>query len=221
MDEDKLSGRKRKLTSMIEPLQQKFVDYVVPRIPKQIETYHLTLMTLPLSLMAIMFGYMARVDPRWIWGISMCVVVQYVTDILDGAVGRYRNTGLVKWGFFMDHMMDFVFAYSVLGSYIVAYSLSKEFFILATLVLSGFFVHEFLKFIVLKEFNTSGHNGFGPSEVRLGVVLMNLLLPFLSERVVVTFFSWGLVGFIVAFVLMVIWTQYRAWKADMSLRSKK
>jgi phosphatidylglycerophosphate synthase len=30
------------------------------------------------------------------------IVFQYITDLLDGEIGRKRNTGLIKWGFYMD-----------------------------------------------------------------------------------------------------------------------
>jgi phosphatidylglycerophosphate synthase len=215
---DTISGRKRKLTSFFQPLEQTMIRWAVPRVPKWFETYHLTLMTIPLSLLVIFFGYLARTNHIWIIGVSLCVILQYITDALDGAVGRYRDTGLVKWGFFMDHMTDFVFAHSVLASYILAYSFSKEFYIVASLMVSGFFVMEFLKLILLQEFSISGYNGIGPSELRVMIIISNLLLPVIPEQIVVLLMNIVMVLGAMTLLYLVAITQKRLWKADMRER---
>ena len=35
------------------------------------------------------------------------------TDSFDGALGRRRDTGIPKWGYYMDHLLDFVFMWCV------------------------------------------------------------------------------------------------------------
>jgi hypothetical protein len=43
--------------------------------------------------------------------------MQYVTDHYDGKIGKYRNTGLVRWGYYMDHLLDYVFLCSIIIGY--------------------------------------------------------------------------------------------------------
>jgi hypothetical protein len=44
---------------------------------------------------------------------SVMVFGQWFTDSLDGSLGKYRKQGLVKWGFFADHILDLAAANSV------------------------------------------------------------------------------------------------------------
>ena len=97
--------------SILGPLEKKFVARWVNRVPFWLETHHLTLLTIPWTSLVIASAWQVREseDIRWFWGVSLAIVLQYLTDLFDGAVGRSRNTGLVKWGFYMDHFLDFVF----------------------------------------------------------------------------------------------------------------
>lgn len=79
--------------------ENKFRRYVVPKIPCFLETYHLTFSTILWSMLIILFGYLGSRNILWLLAFSFAILMQWVTDVLDGAVGRYRNTGLVKWGF--------------------------------------------------------------------------------------------------------------------------
>jgi len=90
---------------------------LVPRVPPWCETHHLTMTTILWSAGVIAFSSLATGDIRWLWGASACIALQYVTDLLDGAVGRARDTGLILWGYYMDHLLDFVFLCSIVVGY--------------------------------------------------------------------------------------------------------
>src|SRR5215204_1639119 len=83
--------------SLFSPWERRFVARYVTRVPKFLETYHLTLLTIVWSLAILFFGWLARENIQWLWMVSLMIVFQYITDLFDGAVGRHRNTGLVKW----------------------------------------------------------------------------------------------------------------------------
>ena len=91
----------------------------VNRVPFWLETHHLTLLTIPWTGLVIASAWQVREsgDIRWFWGVSLAIVLQYLTDLFDGAVGRTRNTGLVKWGFYMDHFLDYVFQCGLIIGY--------------------------------------------------------------------------------------------------------
>jgi len=75
------------------------LDFLLPHVPVWLETYHLTLMTILRSGLAILSGYLAHIteDNNWLWLLFIVMVLQYFSDLLDGSVGRSRNTGLVLW----------------------------------------------------------------------------------------------------------------------------
>jgi len=56
---------------------------LVPRVPSWCETHHLTLTTLLWSAGVVGFSALAAGDVRWLWGASVCIALQYVTDLLD------------------------------------------------------------------------------------------------------------------------------------------
>jgi len=50
-------------------MERTIKQWVIPRIPTYIQTYHLTLLTLLWSLLALVFGHLAAQNISWLWGI--------------------------------------------------------------------------------------------------------------------------------------------------------
>ena len=50
-----------------------------------------------LIALIILGGYLATENIAYLWIMSLGVMGQYITDRLDGEVGRAHNTGLIKW----------------------------------------------------------------------------------------------------------------------------
>ena len=100
MHKEQFGGDKKVGKSILHKPERKLVGWLLPRVPKKIETYHLTLMTIPISIFIIIFSYLSIYDIRWLWGASLMIAFQWITDSLDGAVGRKRNTGLIKCGYY-------------------------------------------------------------------------------------------------------------------------
>lgn len=86
------------------------------------------------------------------------VFLQWFTDTLDGALGKYRNFGTRRWGFYMDHLFDYFFLAAMVMGYMFVFDVETLpllflFFVLA----AGFMVSVFyilarlntLKFIIL------------------------------------------------------------------------
>ena len=55
-------------------------------------------------------GYLAgrSGNLHWLWLSSLMIALQWFTDAFD-AIGRHKNTGLVKWGFLYGSSADYVF----------------------------------------------------------------------------------------------------------------
>src|SRR5688572_5300468 len=117
MQREQLALATKSSTSLLSPLERRLAGLVVPRIPGWLGTQHLTLMTLLWCAGLGLFGWLAAGDLRWLWGSSAMIAFQWVTDFFDGKVGKHRGTGLVKWGFYMDHLLDYAFLCAVVGAY--------------------------------------------------------------------------------------------------------
>src|SRR3989344_877879 len=127
----KFSGHLKVGKWFLQGAENRLTRFLVPFIPQFIETYHLTLMTLLWSLGVILSGYLAQSDIRWLWLSSLCIFLQYITDLLDGAVGRERGTGLIKWGYFMDHFLDYIFFTALVMSYAFIFPIATLFILMA------------------------------------------------------------------------------------------
>ncbi len=201
--------------SLLGSLEKRFIAWAAPRVPQSIRSHHLTLATIPISIGVVACGYLAAADERWLWGSSVLIIAQWLTDSLDGAVGRLRKEGLVSWGYYMDHFLDYVFLVAVLTSYMLL--LPEQYVALQFLVLAifaAYMVHSFLAFGATNEFRIV-HMGVGPTEVRLVFVLVNTLLAIFGK----THLSWSLpfvLGFSIFGLLVVVYRTQRAiWQLDM------
>jgi len=156
-----LSGELRMLNSMVEPYQVRFVKWALPRIPKFIETYHLTLLTILFSLLMV-FAAKNMVGNRYFLLISAVLIfLQYLSDILDGALGRFRDTGLVRWGFYMDHFLDYFFSISTVVSYAIYYQIGLDMTMIVLLfhiILFSFVVFKTQKSFWIQDMLTKKNN---------------------------------------------------------------
>jgi phosphatidylglycerophosphate synthase len=202
-------------SSLLSPLERRLARRVLPHIPAWLETYHLTLMTLAWSAGLVLFGYMARADLRWLWASSLMVVMHYLTDFFDGKVGKFRGTGLVRWGFYMDHLLDFFFLCAVLAGYsflLPAASHMNLFFVLA--VFGGYVVNSFLAFTASGRFHIS-HMKLGPTEFRISLVIINTLLVLYGTRRMAKALPYVAACGLALLCVVVYRTQRELWRRDM------
>ena len=130
--------------NIIEPILNSFKSYVVPKLPSYITTYNLTLISLLWSSLILFAGFKSIKNIKWFYLIILCVFFHIITDILDGAVGRYRNTGAIKWGYFMDHTMDIVLFNSVFLALFIRLPKYRFFIFLISLLIAQMFFTSFL-----------------------------------------------------------------------------
>ncbi|MFH2035834.1 MAG: CDP-alcohol phosphatidyltransferase family protein [Candidatus Zixiibacteriota bacterium] len=158
--------------SVLWKLEQKWIAWAVPKVPNFLNGRNLTWATALWAVLMILFGYLTRYNKHWIWGVSAAIVAQYITDSLDGAVGRYRNSGWVNWGHYVDHLLDFIFLCSV----VISYALILPDQILMLLILLALFgshyASTFLHFSFSHKFRMAA-SGIGMNELKIGLIIMN------------------------------------------------
>lgn len=187
--------------------------FLLPRVPAWLQTYHLTMLTFVWIFGVFFSFYFGKDNFIFLFGVSVFVIFQYLTDLLDGAVGRYRNTGLIKWGYYADHFLDFFFMSSIIFGYGLVLGFSAWIFLLEV-IMAGAMVHTFL-LVSANEFFNISFLKIGPTESRLffivfhaffavfGIYKLNLILPYLVT--------------ISALVLLIAFlkSQEELWKQDM------
>ena len=217
----KFTGDKKEGTFFLKNFEKKLVEKVVPKVPKWIGTHHLTYTTILWSALIILFSYFAQWDINWLWWVSLVIFCQWFTDLLDGAVGRYRKTGLIKWGYYMDHFLDYVFLCSIMigYSFIVPQKyIYLSFFIFAVFV--AFMINSFLEFSVTNKFRVSYYN-IGPTEVRMVFVTVNALICIFGKVYIEKVLPYVLIGSVIGLFFVVYKIQKNLWKLDMKNKGDK
>jgi len=207
-------GDKKKGQSILGPIERRFIDWAVPKLPRWMRSWQLTLTTIVWSAGMIGFGRLAADNRQWLWAMSAMVIGQWLTDSFDGTLGRTRGEGLVKWGYFMDHFLDTIFA----GSVVIAYAFLAPggtgfLFSLLLLVTMAMMAMSFLSFAATNEFQIA-HYGIGPTEIRIGYIILNTVVFFTGNEV----FWWGvpvvLALNVVTLVALVWQTHKKLWAID-------
>ncbi|HEY2962607.1 MAG TPA: CDP-alcohol phosphatidyltransferase family protein [Pyrinomonadaceae bacterium] len=218
IETQQFAGATKSNNSFLTPFERWLAPVVLPRIPAWLETYHLTMLTLLWSALILLFSYWAATDLRWLWGVSAMVFMQYVTDHYDGKVGKYRGTGLLRWGYYMDHLLDYFWLCSIIVGYAFILPERSRYQILIMLVLfSGYEVSTFLAFAATDRFKIS-YLRFGPTEFRVAVILINALLVQYGTRQMVNGLKYVNIGAAVGLVLMIYRTHKAIWALDMKHR---
>lgn len=213
--EETFGGDKKIGTSLLSRPEKRFVNWAVPKIPTWIQSQHLTLATIPISACIVLSSYLAKFEIQWLWLTSVSIAFQWLTDSLDGAVGRARNTGLVRWGYYMDHFLDYVFLCSILIGYSILLPDRFQFlhfFVLA--IFGAFMVNSFLAFAATNEFQVT-HGGIGPTEVRIVFIVINTLLIIFGKTYLAPSLPYVLFLSILGLTIVVYRTQRHLWQKDM------
>ncbi len=221
MQNQQFAGASKTNTSFLSPLERRLAPVVIPRIPAWLETHHLTMLTLVWSLLILLFGFLAAGNIRWLWLVSLMIFFQYVTDHYDGKVGKYRNTGLLRWGYYMDHLLDYFFLCSVIIGYAFILPERSRYQLLLMLAVFGAYdFSTFLAFAATDRLKIS-YLKFGPTEFRLALIVINVLLILFGTRYMISGLKYVNAGAVVGLCILVYSTQKKVWQLDMEEKQRR
>ena len=219
MDRHKFDGDKKlPMKTLLAGYERKFVDANLARFPPWLQGYHLTLMTIPWSGGLIAFGYLAasRDNLNWLWLSSLMLFLQWFTDCFDGALGRYRDTGIPKWGFYMDHFLDYVFMSSVLVGYsFLLEGLNKQIVYFLIPIFGCFMASSFLAFGATGQFKIT-YLRTGPSEMRICFIILNCLLTWFGTMWIEKILLYIFISSVLFLCVVIYRTQKYIWNIDMA-----
>ncbi|MBN1974276.1 MAG: hypothetical protein JW787_11595 [Sedimentisphaerales bacterium] len=217
MDKKVFGGDKKlPMKSLLAKFERKLIDTNVSKFPKWIEGYHLTLLTVVWSLCLLLFGYLAKNNIHWLWLSSLMVFMQWFTDSFDGALGRTRDTGIPKWGYYMDHFLDYVFICSVLIGYTFLLDGQNKLIVCLLIPVFGcFLVSSYLAFGATNEFKIT-FLGAGPTEIRIYIILLNVFLIIFGIAWIEKILPFILAISIIVMCIVVFRTQKYIWNMDMT-----
>ncbi len=219
MNHPAFKGDQKHGDSLLSRKERKLLDPLVTKIPIWIKSYHLTLSSLLWSFLIILFSYFAKQNINWMWLVSFVILLQYLTDYFDGTVGRYRKEGLIKWGYYMDHFLDYIFLSSILGGYFILVDGVYKYYVFSMLViLVGFMINSFLYFSVSEKFNIY-YFKLGPTEERIILIIVNSLIVFYGKSILEHGLPYMLGALMIMLIYIVYNTQKEIWLIDLEKKN--
>lgn len=94
--------------SLLAPLERRALNWLARHMPRVINSDHLTLLGLLAMIGAGVAYRLAAWRPAMLWVATLCLVLNWLGDDLDGTLARYRNQQRPRYGFYVDHMADVI-----------------------------------------------------------------------------------------------------------------
>jgi phosphatidylglycerophosphate synthase len=166
---------KREQTSILAPLERAALLGLARRMPRWVNSDHLSLLGLVAMFMAGVCYAASGQNPLMLHLVNVFIFLNWFGDSLDGTLARYRNRQRPRYGFYVDHIIDtfgalfFIFGLALSGfmSERVAAALLIVFLMLA--------INSYLAAYALGVFKISQWK-VGPTEMRLVLIIGNLYL---------------------------------------------
>lgn len=216
MEPAHVAGQHKRSRSWLMTWDRQLTARLVTRVPDWLHSWQLTMLTLLWSALVLTCSAMAVRNRSWMSVVSLIVVLQYLTDAVDGKLGVARGEGLVRWGFYMDHLLDYVFLSSMLLGYALLVPPPLQVAMLAIFGLSvGFMVSSFLACAVEGNLGIS-YLRLGPVEIRLLFIAINVWLAAGGRAPLSVMLPIITIALAFALAAMVFQTQARLWRADTS-----
>jgi len=179
--------------SVTSGLERNALLWMACRMPSWVRSDQLTLLGFAAMFLAGCSYLLARWHPIGLLLATVCLVVNWFGDSLDGTLARVRNRQRPRYGFYVDHIVDsfgalFLMTGLGLSSYVdwrIAMGM-----LIAFLLLS---IETYLASYTLGIFRLSFAK-FGPTEIRVLLTLGNFVLWF-RPNMRVPGVSWRLLNF--------------------------
>jgi phosphatidylglycerophosphate synthase len=158
------------------------LEVLIPKIPLWLETNHFTLLSLPLALANIGIGFLVQSNILYALLFILTISFNHTFDLLDGAIGRHRNTGFILWGFYMDKIVDFWFLASLCVGLAIAFSGLHLLIFCLFIVFSSMFFHAALFFGATGTYQKN-YQYLGFTELKFTAIGIAIIAAFGGEEV--------------------------------------
>jgi phosphatidylglycerophosphate synthase len=96
----------REHRSILAATEKRLLIFIAERLPRSINSDHLTTLALGAMALAGSAFAAARWDRRALWFVVVALALNWFGDSLDGTLARVRRTERPRYGFYVDHVLD-------------------------------------------------------------------------------------------------------------------
>jgi archaetidylinositol phosphate synthase len=161
--------------SFVAAAEKRTLIWLAERIPRQINSDHLTLLGFAAQCLAGVCYALARWNHYTLLLGIVFLALNWLGDSLDGTLARMRNCQRPRYGFYVDHIADTFAAFFLMGGLALSGYIHPAIafgMLIAFLMLS---IEAYLATYTLGQFQLS-YWKFGPTEIRLLLAAGNLAL---------------------------------------------
>jgi phosphatidylglycerophosphate synthase len=165
----------RVLTSVLSPLEKRTLLWLAQRMPRAINSDHLTSLALLAMLGA---GLSYWLGGTWWIGlhlVNVCLALNWFGDSLDGTLARVRQHQRPRYGYYVDHVVDAFGALFLLGGLALSGFMHP---LIALGLVAAYYAMSIEVFLAAKslgEFKIT-YAMLGPTELRILLAIGNLVL---------------------------------------------
>jgi archaetidylinositol phosphate synthase len=173
---------RRVIDTFTGPWEKRNLPRMAAALPGWVTSDHLTVLGI-LSSFVIAAGYvLTRHSSWWLWLSNFGLAVHWYADSLDGTLARVRHRERERYGYFVDHISD---AWTTLMVCLGLGASSLMDMRVALFLAIGYFllnIHVHIMAYTRGIFRIS-FGRFGPTEVRMFLIMVNIVLIFWNPRV--------------------------------------
>ena len=161
--------------SVLAGVEKMGLVWIARRLPRWVNSDHLTLLGFAAMLLAGIAYWVANRNPLALLFVVLALALNWFGDSLDGTLARVRNRQRPRYGFYVDHVLDLVGTFFLLGGLALSGYMNP---LLALGMLAAYLTaaaEEFLATHVRRVFHLS-FLGFGPTELRIILAVGTLYL---------------------------------------------
>jgi phosphatidylglycerophosphate synthase len=160
------------LTFLLAAPERRLLRAIAARLPRWVMPDHLTALGIAGAL-GVGAGYaLTLFHPGWLWLASAMLVVNWFGDSLDGTTARVRQIERPKYGYYLDHAVDGINTLAVGVGIGISPYVPLEVALLLVIAYLCLSINLYLEAQVVGVFDM-GYGIFGPTEVRLLLILAN------------------------------------------------
>jgi archaetidylinositol phosphate synthase len=157
------------------PLERRVVPWLAQRLPAWVLPDHLTGLGLFAALLIGLSYWLTRYSLDWLWLGNAALLLHWYADSLDGTLARVRHIERERYGFFVDHYSDTVAVFLMCLGMGLSPIMDLR---IALLLIVAYYAMMMLVYLVslARDVFKISFAGLGPTEVRLAMVLANIVV---------------------------------------------
>ena len=163
--------------SVLTSIEKRTLIWLAHRMPRRVNSDHLTLLALAAMAGAGLSYWLASVTPIGLWLVIVCLAINWFGDSLDGTLARVRGHQRPRYGFYVDHVVDAIGTLFLFGGLALSGYMSP--WVAGVLLLAYYLIclEVYLATFSLGTFQMSFFK-MGPTELRILLAIGNIALVF-------------------------------------------